>query len=79
MGCCECGDEPSGSCATELVSYVRKIGILVLPRTSCCLSVIVNIFSALILRPFADSTACGDRFDVAHVRITKFNIIMLSN
>jgi hypothetical protein len=23
-GCCECGDEPSGSCATELVSLVRK-------------------------------------------------------
>jgi hypothetical protein len=22
-GCCECGDEPSGSCATEFVSYVR--------------------------------------------------------
>jgi hypothetical protein len=21
-GCCECGDEPSGSCATELVSLV---------------------------------------------------------
>jgi hypothetical protein len=21
-GCCECGDEPSGSCATELVSQV---------------------------------------------------------
>jgi hypothetical protein len=20
-GCCECGDEPSGSCAKELVSY----------------------------------------------------------
>jgi hypothetical protein len=20
-GCCECGDEPSGSCATELVIY----------------------------------------------------------
>jgi hypothetical protein len=20
-GCCECGDEPSGSCATELVTY----------------------------------------------------------
>jgi hypothetical protein len=20
-GCCECGDEPSGPCATELVSY----------------------------------------------------------
>jgi hypothetical protein len=24
-GCCECGDEPSGSCATELVSYVRVV------------------------------------------------------
>jgi hypothetical protein len=22
-GCCECGDEPSGSCATELVIYRR--------------------------------------------------------
>jgi hypothetical protein len=21
-GCCECGDEPSGSCATELISYL---------------------------------------------------------
>jgi hypothetical protein len=21
-GCCECGDEPSGSCATELVSHI---------------------------------------------------------
>jgi hypothetical protein len=21
-GCCECGDEPSGSCATELVTLV---------------------------------------------------------
>jgi hypothetical protein len=21
-GCCECGDEPSGSCAMELVSYL---------------------------------------------------------
>jgi hypothetical protein len=21
-GCCECGDKPSGSCATELVSYL---------------------------------------------------------
>jgi hypothetical protein len=23
-GCCECGDEPSGSGATELVSYKSK-------------------------------------------------------
>jgi hypothetical protein len=26
-GCCECGDELSGSCATELVSYVSLIEI----------------------------------------------------
>jgi hypothetical protein len=27
-GCCECGDESSGSCATELVSYrEKKIGV----------------------------------------------------
>jgi hypothetical protein len=24
-GCCECGDEPSGSCATELVTYILVI------------------------------------------------------
>jgi hypothetical protein len=24
-GCCECGDEPSGSCATELVSLYRAV------------------------------------------------------
>jgi hypothetical protein len=24
VGCCECGDEPSGSCATELVSYMEN-------------------------------------------------------
>jgi hypothetical protein len=23
VGCCECGDEPSGSCATELVSSLN--------------------------------------------------------
>jgi hypothetical protein len=23
-GCCECGDEPSGSCATELVRWFQK-------------------------------------------------------
>jgi hypothetical protein len=27
-GCCECGDEPSGSCSTELVSYVLRRTIL---------------------------------------------------
>jgi hypothetical protein len=24
-GCCECGDKPSGSCATELVSYILSL------------------------------------------------------
>jgi hypothetical protein len=24
-GCCECGDEPSGSCATKLVSYNKSV------------------------------------------------------
>jgi hypothetical protein len=23
-GCCECGDEPSGSCATELLPYIFR-------------------------------------------------------
>jgi hypothetical protein len=26
-GCCECGDEPSGSCAMELVSYTEDVYI----------------------------------------------------
>jgi hypothetical protein len=25
-GCCECGDEPSASCATELVTRMKVIG-----------------------------------------------------
>jgi hypothetical protein len=24
-GCCECGDEPSGSCAMELVNFIALI------------------------------------------------------
>jgi hypothetical protein len=27
-GCCECGDEPSGSCSTELVIYVVLHAVL---------------------------------------------------
>jgi hypothetical protein len=26
-GCCECGDEPSGSCATELVNLSMSVSI----------------------------------------------------
>jgi hypothetical protein len=32
-GCCECGDEPSGSCATELVSYGPSLHIMLLYRS----------------------------------------------
>jgi hypothetical protein len=43
-GCCECGDEPSGSCATELVSYLyynnchgnAVKGFWILSITSAC-------------------------------------------
>jgi hypothetical protein len=28
-GCCECGDEPSGSCATELVSWLVMLEVFV--------------------------------------------------
>jgi hypothetical protein len=27
-GCCECGDEPSGSCATELVVVVVVVVVI---------------------------------------------------
>jgi hypothetical protein len=27
VGCCECGDEPSGPCAADLVSYIKIISI----------------------------------------------------
>jgi hypothetical protein len=27
-GSCECGDEPSGSCATELVGYVLSFAVV---------------------------------------------------
>jgi hypothetical protein len=27
VGCCECSDESSGSCATELVSYFGVLGV----------------------------------------------------
>jgi hypothetical protein len=25
--CCECGDKPLGSCATELVSYLKTLNV----------------------------------------------------
>jgi hypothetical protein len=29
-GCCECGDEPSGSCATELVMVMSEVYYVIL-------------------------------------------------
>jgi hypothetical protein len=34
-GCCECGDEPSGSCATELVSCHYETWIYYCLRVIC--------------------------------------------
>jgi hypothetical protein len=34
-GCCECGDEPSGSSATELVSYTTNLLKLLLMMKIC--------------------------------------------
>jgi hypothetical protein len=43
-GCCECGDEPSGSCATELVSY-----IILLPTTNLIVFAGISVLSAMNL------------------------------
>jgi hypothetical protein len=34
-GCCECGDEPSGSCATELVSLRKYVGYVASVEPYC--------------------------------------------
>jgi hypothetical protein len=49
-GCCECGDEPSGSCATELVS--AKI---LVEYVQCCLVFCLSSFS--LKTPFVLLTA----------------------
>jgi hypothetical protein len=47
-GCCECGDEPSGSCATELVSYIQMfLKILPLPRMAVFCSLTLERFSEM--------------------------------
>jgi hypothetical protein len=40
-GCCECGDEPSGSCATELVGYSLFIHAVTLEFTLECVTKII--------------------------------------
>jgi hypothetical protein len=54
-GCCECGDEPSGSCATELVMFVKVTEIPIM----CGYYAVYNItcelynFSGLISNIFS--------------------------
>jgi hypothetical protein len=43
--CCECGDELSGSCATELVSYLVTL-----------VTWLLNSFSCVMYRMFLKST-----------------------
>jgi hypothetical protein len=74
-GCCECGDEPSGSCASELVSlpffvssvFVFRSYILHFPFPSflpCFHSVALSylfspIFTYVAISPNADMSASG--------------------
>jgi hypothetical protein len=41
VGCCECGDEPSGSCATELVRYDTALSSE--PDTLMILTYLLNL------------------------------------
>jgi hypothetical protein len=57
-GCCECGDEPSGSCATELVMpqrkqpvYITKINFLML------LLEVMPVYTENRMKPI--NTKCG--------------------
>jgi hypothetical protein len=42
VGCCECGDEPSGSCATELISVLTML-IVVKNEFHIVLPIIINV------------------------------------
>jgi hypothetical protein len=42
--CCECGDEPSGSCATELVSYILYIYICTICITCAYICIYIYIY-----------------------------------
>jgi hypothetical protein len=43
-GCCECGDESSGSCATELVSYYSPSNKIIILPTSSIFRVALNCY-----------------------------------
>jgi hypothetical protein len=45
-GCCECGDEPSGSGATELVSMGPQFGGMYMPK-----GILTSVLSGIIVVP----------------------------
>jgi hypothetical protein len=49
-GCCECGDEPLGSCATELVSI--SVGYI------ACENTVVNVLQWLFWHPLLGQITC---------------------
>jgi hypothetical protein len=49
-GCCECGDEPSGSCATELVSFRIYSPVSFLQKQQFNVQDIVNCSLTLAIR-----------------------------
>jgi hypothetical protein len=62
-GCCKCGDEPSGSCATELVSSLlillnynftqllfQNLCVNAVSSTEYCLVLLIRIFSFYLVR-----------------------------
>jgi hypothetical protein len=45
-GCCECGDEPSGFCATELVSSIAEVNT---HYTCIYVSLVINNFAFMMI------------------------------
>jgi hypothetical protein len=49
-GCCECGDESSGSCATELVSIIIQQSLFGVPYVCFC----ATVFESITLYAYLD-------------------------
>jgi hypothetical protein len=78
-GCCECGDEPSGSCATELVSYpslLQTFGIYS-PTQIVIDFRLLTVFSSCKICPtarfaFAANNVCKEN-NIFSERLVTFN------
>jgi hypothetical protein len=51
VGCCESGDEPSGSCAMELISYSVVINVI----CNTCFGSIFVIYANFVLNIFENN------------------------